>query len=225
MPINLDFLSPELYFDITRVITRFIPSKDHLFSSSICTTFKEHLTEERIQSLEDLATHVKDKIVTMDVTWINSKKQGNENNPGEVVKRALDFILNQNILPNENECKQMVKLAVENGQLEILQALLESGKMSEDDCRGSALFFATEKGDLEIAQAMLKSGSIIPYYRNTTLPVAAENGHLEIVQALLESGTFDNGDMAYASGLAALQGQQEIEQLLASLSQMAEKHS
>ncbi len=78
--------------------------------------------------------------------------------------------------------------AAKSGNLEIVQAILQTDRAIDPHQLGHALCKAAELGNLEIVQAILQSGHAIdPQPLGHALCKAAELGNLEIVQALLQS--------------------------------------
>ena len=92
-------------------------------------------------------------------------------------------------IPNDFELGLALSEAVEIGNLEIVQAFLQTDRAIDPDELGWALSEAVEIGNLEIVQAILQSGHAIdPERLGLALSEAAEIGNLEIIQAILESG-------------------------------------
>ena len=83
--------------------------------------------------------------------------------------------------------------AFQNGHLEAVRLLLESGAAKDLAKRtGATMFFmASQQGHLEIARLLLESRAEKDLATNkgaTALMVASQNGHLDVVRLLLESG-------------------------------------
>ena len=76
-------------------------------------------------------------------------------------------------------------VAAENGHLEIVRLLLESGANVNSRC---PLSRAARCGDIEIVEELLKAGANVndEYYIMSPLGSAASYGHLEIMKLLLK---------------------------------------
>ena len=113
-------------------------------------------------------------------------------------------------------------LAAEEGHLEVVRLLLESG--ADKDTAGTnswtALHFAALNGHFQVVRLLLEAGADKDAADTggwTALRIAAEEGHLEVVRLLLEAGA--DKDAADTDGdtalhIAALGGRLEVVRLL-----------
>ncbi|KAI3540543.1 hypothetical protein CSPX01_08205 [Colletotrichum filicis] len=99
------------------------------------------------------------------------------------------------VLPEHAASQTPISLAAEHGHLDVVNVLLESGKVrsdSRDDHGRTPLSYAAEYGHLDVVNVLLESGKVRSDSRDdhgrTPLSYAAEYGHLDVVNVLLESG-------------------------------------
>ena len=80
--------------------------------------------------------------------------------------------------------------AIEAGQLEIVQFLIENGApVNRLNSKSSPLFYASFTGQMKIVEYLIDKGAIIDI---PTLNIATQYDHLEIVQYLVEKATVHN---------------------------------
>ena len=96
-----------------------------------------------------------------------------------------------------NDEPSFLFLAVKEGHVEVVRALLEAGGrelvMLTSDNGASCLMISAEKGHLEVVNALLAVGGrelVMLTADNgfSCLMISAQEGHLEVVNALLEAG-------------------------------------
>ena len=95
-----------------------------------------------------------------------------------------------------------LKLAAEQGHLEIVKWLVEYGVGPLDD----ALIAAADKGHIEIVKYLLEKGANIHAKSDEAVGDASRNGNLEMVKLLVDSGADIHAYQDYALRMAAAKG-------------------
>jgi hypothetical protein len=136
----------------------------------------------------------------------------------EVIRKnataAMNFLARERI--SEKTRVLGLKIAVRNGQLNIVQALLASGAQLSEDDKSHVVLIAAKKGHLAILRELLKHGAeISEYYRGYAVHNGTKYGHLEIVKELLSKGaTISDRDRSAAIDVARNHNYQEILEVL-----------
>ena len=99
-----------------------------------------------------------------------------------------------------------LKLAAEQGHLEIVKWLVKYGVTPLDD----ALIGAANKGHIEIVKYLLKRGANVHAKSDQALGDASRTGNLEMVKLLVESGANIHAVQDYALRIAAGKGHLDV---------------
>eukprot|EP00959_Pyramimonas_sp_CCMP1952_P338220 7082958-Pyramimonas_sp.AAC.1 len=103
--------------------------------------------------------------------------------------------------PDPASEKTALHLAAENGNADLVAAVLECGadvNLGDVKCGITPLYAAAYGGHLEVILTLLRAGAGVNqrcwgtttelYYGHAPLYISARNGHIEVVMALLEAG-------------------------------------
>ena len=96
-------------------------------------------------------------------------------------------------MPTKTKSTEILEqLAAQNGHLEVVQFLVESGAKKDQgrtDDGSTPLFIAAENGHLEVVRFLVESGANTDQCRTSDgampLVIALQQGHLEVVQFLV----------------------------------------
>ena len=146
-----------------------------------------------------------------------------ENRP----ERVIDLLrkpMNPDGIPDREAFLHSLRVASENGHLQIVQLLLEAGTdafvVDRDFQRRTALHLAAANGHAEVVKLLLEAGArkdAADEDGNTALHLATGNGHLEVVRLLLEAGADKDAQGEFemtALDFAAEAGHSEVVKLL-----------
>jgi hypothetical protein len=115
--------------------------------------------------------------------------------------------------------------AADNGNVEVVQVLLESGANLEgaNEIQRTALHKSASKGHLEVCRLLLASGAKVDpldWWKETPLHYAARNGHLTVLKLLVGMGadvTMKNEEGQTAGDIARKAGHSDVSDWLDSV--------
>jgi len=103
-----------------------------------------------------------------------------------------------------------VRLASENGHLEVVKYLVEQQGANIRACYDYALRYASYNGHLEVVKYLYDKGADIHTCNNDAVCCASYNGHLEVVKYLVEQGADIHACNDYALCCASQNGHLEV---------------
>jgi len=120
----------------------------------------------------------------------------NENKESTRDYENIDGFAPQNIkVPVQDpNSSQALKVASENGYLDIVKFLVEEAGAKVRDTEETALFQAAANGHLDVVRYLFEKGACfkINHYNNIGLILAAQNKHLDVVKYLCEGVSCSN---------------------------------
>ncbi|EAY08168.1 ankyrin repeat protein, putative [Trichomonas vaginalis G3] len=111
----------------------------------------------------------------------------------EMISKSIEAGLWKKIAPkkyNHDPDRNVLHFASENGNLRLVQSLIECGcdKEAEDNCGHTPLFWASRNSHLEVVKYLISIGANKEGNNNTPLIEASRHGHLEVVKYLISVG-------------------------------------
>lgn len=110
------------------------------------------------------------------------------------VNNALQKGAKPNFFYRQEDGKNSLHVAAENGFVDIVQVLLDNGAAIDSvasSSQGTAIIFASANDRLDIVKLLIKYGANVNAsncYGNTSLHEAARLGYVEVIRLLIECG-------------------------------------
>ncbi len=143
--------------------------------------------------------------------------------PNELLKKSIKnnylngvkIALEKGADPSQ-EYNYAIRLASNNGHIEVVKLLLQDERVDPSDFNNYAIKKASENGHTEVVRLLLSDLRVDPSdHRNDAIRYASENGHTEVVKLLLSDSRVDPSDFNnYAIRYASKNGHTEIVKLL-----------
>jgi hypothetical protein len=119
----------------------------------------------------------------------------------------VNRLLDHGVDPSADD-NYAIRLAAANGQLGVVNRLLEDARVDPSASDNYALIQAAKNGYLDVVNRLLVHPNVDPSARdNEAIIWAAENGHLDVVNRLLDHGVDPSASDNYAILFAATNGQ------------------
>ena len=123
---------------------------------------------------------------------------------------------NHSIMVGIHDPNEILIVAVEDGDLELVKSALEKGAdiISENVMSGRAITGAAQDGHLEIMKYLREKGADIHVWNDAPFRCAASKGHVQVVEYLLNTGTYRDDIKDVALQEASINGYLEVVHLL-----------
>ena len=176
----------------------------------------KHLKNDKPAEKEDIKPFIK-YLKPYSREYIKSKIDVNSFE--EVVKYGLKDevkrLMDKGVDPSDAN-NGAIRLASENGYIEIVKLLLEDKRVDPSDDDNYAIRRASDNGHLEVVELLLQDKRVDPSdWDSLAIKLASMDGHLEVVKLLLQDSRVDPSDRNnYAIGIASNNGHSEVVELL-----------